>query len=340
MEMGFPPPDEAMGIYRRTPTSKLLDAGLSKEKIPVIDKEQALLPALYMDHLSEARSLIADAISSSREETRDRYIFEMIYLANKIIMADYCPLNEVEGLKRSIENASAITSLGLAAAVRGQKKQAREVLENSNAETLFAIGYNLILDQKARLREILNRVDLTMIPGHLSRYVDGLMKKRPLFGNIEFSDMEQLKEVTLDIDRIGAMATLMEQLGWSRDQERLSGTNTDVDTDMEAVVITAIAVNAVKGELFFRPLHLAELREFIGKASKMASGGRRLLAPEFRKSLTSFLQSLETSLDKVLLADIESLILNRIEEELAGLKKVEDLDPRFISCFVVNLTTG
>ncbi len=337
MEIGFPPPDEAMGIYRRIKPGKILDSGLKKEKVPVMDEDRSLLPALYMDHLAENRSLIAAAIAESTPETRDRLVFEMIYLANKVIMADYRPLNELGELKLSIDKASAITSLGLAAAVREQQRSVHEVIENTNAETLFSFGYNMILDQKSRFKEILFQIDLAMIPAHLCSFTEGLIKKRPLFGNEEFSNIEQLDKVTHDMDMIEAMVILMGHLGWSKKSTQLKGTNTYLDTDMEAIILTSLAVNSLKGEQVFRPLHQPELREFVSRATRIASGGKRDLILEFRKNLTSFLQEIDPSLDKGIMTDVASLLLNRLEEELAGLKNLEDLDPRFISCFVVNL---
>ena len=66
MDMGFPPPDEAMSIYQRIQPEKLLSAGISKEKTPVMDKDRGFLPAMYLDHLSRNRGSSGLGESSGR----------------------------------------------------------------------------------------------------------------------------------------------------------------------------------------------------------------------------------------------------------------------------------
>lgn len=336
MEMGFPPPDEAMSIYQRVQPKKLLATGINKNKVPIMDRERDLLPALYLDHLEENTSLIASSMGKASPEDRERFTFEMIYLANKVVMADYRPLNEVETLKSSIEKASSVTSLGLAVAMRDQGRTAREVIAAMNAETLFSLGYNMIVEQKNRLKQVLAGIELSMIPNRLSGFVEGLMKKRPLYGNEEFSRIEQLEEVTWNIDRITAMADIMERLGWD-DGLELDGTNTGADIDMESVILTSLAINSLTGETAFRALSHEELARFVKLATRVDAAGLRTVVPELRQGLAGFLSGIEPSADGTLMEDIADLLLQRLEEELSGIRKLEDLDPRFITCFVVRL---
>lgn len=335
MEMGFPPPDEAMSIYRRAQPKKLLNAGISKAKVPIVDEEQEFLPALYMEHLSENTGLIVETLREAPAETRERFIFEMIYLANKIIMADYRPLNETDGMKDSIGKASSLTSLGLAVAMKAQSRTAREVLEAMNAEILFSLGYNSVQDQKSRLKQLLQHTPLAMIPENLTGFVEGLMKKRPLYKTEEFSSIEQLDEVTRDIDRIEAMAVLMGSLGWEKARDIALDTNTGQSPDMEAVILTSLALNSLAGESSFEPLDRRQLTDFVGKATVVDSSGRRLLNHTFRDNLILFLGSLGTQLSEDLIRDAADILMKRFEEELSGIADLEEIDPRFIACFVV-----
>jgi hypothetical protein len=337
MEMGFPPPDEAMSIYQRIQPKKLLDTGIRKEKTPVIDKDQSFLPAMYLDHLSRNEGLIVSGLTESSPETRERFVIEMIYLANKVVMADYLPLNEIDELKRSIDKASSITSLGLASAMKMHGRSAREVLETTNAETLFSLGYNMVQDQKSRLKQILGRIEQSMIPEGLNDFIEGLMKKRPLFRKEEFSAIEQLEEVTWKIDMIESLASVMDRIGWDREGIDLKGTNTGSAPDLEAVILTSLAINSLKGEAAFRPLDRQELTDFIEKATGTEPSGRRFLAPGFRQDLAAFLRSLGTPLGEDLIEDTADTLLKRLEEELSGIADIERLEPRFITCFVVQI---
>ncbi len=338
MEMGFPPPDEAMSIYRRIRPGKLVNAGVSKEKVPIIDRESDLLPALYMDHLAENRDLIVSTMAEASPETKERFIYEMIYLANKIIMADYKPLNDVSTLKSSIEKASSLTSLGLAVAMKESGKQAKEVLETINAETLFSLGYNSLLDQKSRLKEILRTIDLSMIPTGMSGFVEGFMQKRPLFGTEEFSTLDQLEEVTRGIDMIEYMAQVLESLAWDKGSASLKGTNTGSSVDLEAVLLTSLVNNAVSQSSVFIPVNLADLVSFLKKVSVGKRSGKRELVPEFRQNLRSFLSSLQKEARRDLVDDLAEILIKRFDDELSGILEPEDLDPRYITCFVVRIS--
>lgn len=337
MEMGFPPPDEATSIYQRMQPERLLDTGVSKEKTPVIDKDQIFLPAMYLDQLSRSKGLIASGLNESSPETRERFVVEMIYLANKVVMADYLPLNDIDELKRSIDKASSITSLGLAAAMKANRRSAREVLQTTNAETLFSLGYNMIQGQKSRIKQILHHVEPSMIPEGLNDFIEGLMKKRPLFKKEEFSSIEQLEEVTGKIDRIEALVSVMDRIGWEREDVDLTRTNVGSALDIEAVILTSLAINSLKGETAFHALERQELTDFIAKATLLGPSGRRSLVPDFGLDLTAFLRNLGTPLEEDRLEDTAQILVKRFEEELSGIADVKRLDPRFITCFVVEI---
>lgn len=337
MELGFPPPDEAVGIYRRVQSHKLLNEGLSREKIPLMDKEQGLLPALYLDHLSQNTGLIVSSLNEASKETRERFVVEMIYLANKVVMADYRPLNEVEELKNSIDKASSLSSLGLAVAMKTRGASAREIIETMNAETLFALGYNVILDQQIRLRQIMRTIDINLIPEELSAHAEGLLKKRPLYKDREFSSIEQLDEVTHTVDMIEALAAIAERLNWKGRTESFRGTNTGSAFDLETVILTVLAVNFHDRSTDFRPLSIRELTEFIAAVTSSSASGKRSAIPEFRRNLVEFLGSLAPGLQEKTIEDTAGILLRRFEDEFSGIGRLEELDPRFITCLVVKV---
>ena len=336
MEMGFPQPDEAISIYQHIRPERLLNQGIIKEKVPLINKRLNMLPTIYLEQFSQERGLLVTELEKTSSETRQRFLYEMIYLANKIIMADFRPLNNSDEIKHSMEKASSLASLGLSIAMKEKGVSADAVLSEINAETLFSLGYNMIYEQQRRLRLLLNDVEVSMIPERLKGYAEGLLKKRPLFKDKEYSRIEDLEEVTRFVDKIETMARIMSALEWEDQIPNLAGTNTGANLDMETVILTSLAVNATTQRSSFRPLTAAELTTFLSQATRLKDGVR-ISAPTFMNDLQTYLLGLNSTLDRALMADTASSLTARMEDEIGGLGDLDQLDPRFISCFTVNI---
>ena len=336
MEMGFPQPDEAISIYQHIRPERLLNQGIIKEKVPIINKRLNMLPTIYLEQFSQERGLLVTSLEKTSSETRQRFLYEMIYLANKIIMADFRPLNNSDEIKHSMEKASSLASLGLSIAMKEKGVSADAVLSEINAETLFSLGYNMIYEQQRRLRLLLNDVEVSMIPERLKGYAEGLLKKRPLFKDKEYSRIEDLEEVTRFVDKIETMARIMSALEWEDQIPNLAGTNTGANLDMETVILTSLAVNATTQRSSFRPLTAAELTTFLSQATRLKDGVR-ISAPTFMNGLQTYLLGLNSTLDRALMADTASSLTARMEDEIGGLNDLDQLDPRFISCFTVNI---
>jgi hypothetical protein len=336
MEMGFPSPDEAIDVYRHIRPEKLLNQGIIRDKTPVITRHLHMLPAVYLEQFSQGASLLVATLRKTTEETRERFIYEMIYLANKLVMADYRPLNDSEGVRLSMEKAGSLATLGLSVAIREKGLPAQDVLNSINAETLFSLGYNMVYVQQRRLRLLLNDIERTMIPEHMRELADGLLQKRPLYRSREFSGIEELDEITLFMDRLEAMAGIMAHLNWEDRIPDLANTNTGAGLDMENIILTSLAVNTVSKETGFRPISRDELMGFLSKATRL-EGGMRLVYPAFREQLPSHLKALDTSLGRGLAEDIAGALTARLEEEAGGIKVLSSLEPRFITCLIVRL---
>ena len=336
MEMGFPPPDEAVSIYQHIRPEKLLDLGIRKEKTPVITKHLHMLPAVYLDHFSQKKDIIIQALDKANPEIQERFLYEMIYLANKIVMADFKPLNEMGEIKHSMEKASSLTSLGLSVAMRKKGLSAEAILDTINAETLFTLGYNMIYEQQRRLKLLLQEIESTMLPENLREHVDGLLEKRPLYKGKDFSTIEELEEVKGFIDRMEAMASIMSHIEWEDQIEYLSGTNTGASLDMETIILTSLAALSIEKKARFRPLELHELLRFLSSTTHLEAG-KRSMVPTFKDDLAAYLLAIDNSLEEAMARDIASLLISRIEDEISGIGNIELLDPRFITCFTVKI---
>jgi hypothetical protein len=336
MEMGFPPPDEALSIYQHIKREKLLNQGIIEEKTPIIDEHLHMLPTVYLEHFSQGKGLLVKALAGTSQKTKDRFVYEMIYLANKIVMADFKPLNEITEIKHSMEKAASLTSLGLSVAIRDKGLPAETILSTMNAETLFSLGYNTIYEQQRRLKLFLKEIEMPMIPERFREYLDGLLKKRPLFKDREFATLEELEEVKITIDRIETMAVLMDHLGWEDQIGLLSGTNIGANIDMENIILTALASGSSAQGNRFRPLERREVLDFLKRATQVTAGKRGTVL-DFRMDLKAYLHRIADSLDQSTVDDIANQLIFRLEEEMSGILDLDSLDSRFITCFTVNL---
>jgi hypothetical protein len=337
MEMGFPPPDEALSIYQHIKREKLLNQGILEEKTPVINKHLHMLPAVYLENFSHGRGLLVKALANTGEGTKERFVYEMIYLANKVIMADFKPLNEMEEIKHSMEKATSLTSLGLSVAMREKELPAETILATMNAETLFSLGFNVIYEQQRRLKLLLKEIDQSIIPESLRDHIDGLLRKRPLYKDRDFSSLEELEDVTRSIDRMVTMAGLIAHLHWEDQIRSLSGTNIGVNLDMENIILTSLAVGSSDRKTSFRPLDRRELIDFLSSITHV-SDGKRVTNQGFKKDLADHLSSIHDSAVQSMIEDIAFLLISRIEDEIGGILDLDTLDARFITCFTVRLT--
>jgi len=336
MELGFPRPEDALDVYRRVSLDTLLDQGIRKDKTPVVTKHLHMLPDRYIDQFSKAPSVLAEALERANEPTRERFIYEMVYLTNKVVMADYKPLNDAEALRASMEKAGSLCTLGLHVAVRTRGVDGDTVLATTNAETLFSLGYNSVLAVQQRLKRVLDDVERSMLPERVRDIADGLLRKRPLYKEREFSSLEELDEVNREMDRLEAMAAMAKSVDWERSIPELARTNTGAAIDVEAVILTVSAVNSLSGGTMFRPITRDELSGFLTRAT-VGREKRRAIKDTFRRHLAAYLSSLAPKIDGGLCKDIADILCDRLAEEVGGIADIPSLDPRFITCLCVRL---
>ena len=96
-----------------------------KEKVPIINKHMHMLPTVYLEQFSQGRGLLVNSLEKTSSETQERFLYEMIYLANKVLMADFKPLNNSNEIKHSMEKASSLATLGPSIAMKEKGRRQR-----------------------------------------------------------------------------------------------------------------------------------------------------------------------------------------------------------------------
>lgn len=141
-DLGFPPSDEAMRIYRFiAPKDR---ARLDADPRP-LDVEAWRLP-IWLPGLPDTRSAQHRVFRAAGEldaEERRAFFYAFVGLSNKVAVADRLPLSEAESTPRAIEKAARLASAGLAHVATESGLPDATVLRRVSVERLFAVGANL-----------------------------------------------------------------------------------------------------------------------------------------------------------------------------------------------------
>jgi hypothetical protein len=141
-DLGFPPWDDAIGIYR------FLDASgrraLPTDEQPLAVEEWALpvwLPQL--PEMGGPGDRIFRAIAQLGESERRASFYAFVALANRIAVADRMPLGDAASTPAAIAKAARFASGGLAFLASEHGLADAEVLRRASIEHLFRVGANL-----------------------------------------------------------------------------------------------------------------------------------------------------------------------------------------------------
>jgi hypothetical protein len=334
MELGFPSPDEAHAVYRRMPIERILGRGLRTDHMPRFGQEDYYIPALYQDEIK--KGVLVETLSSEVDvDILRRFSFELVYLANKVIMADSQPLNDAQAIRASLKKVMSFTALGLALAGRIRSQTIQSLLENMDAESLFTLGYNAVREQQQRLKDCLAGVPEHMIPPEHREITDALLAKPTDKAAQAWDSTERFDAAVAMIDHLKTLRSIIRHVPWKG--HTLNDTNIDTQgLDMQNILLTALAVNLSTGDLTFRPLSSAEFKAFIDRTTTLC-GAVRHCRPGLMQDLATLLSALDPDIPADLIQSTAAGLIKRWEDEISGLRTSSRFDPRYLTCLVVRL---
>ena len=145
-DLGFPPWDEAMALYRHLPPA---ERGRIDSRAAPLDVAEWHLP-VWIPSLPagrESRHRIFQSIADLEPEERRAAFYAFVAVANKIAVADRMDLSDAETINGAIEKAAIWMSRGLDLVTEENALAPVEVLRSVALERLFTVGANL--DPKA-----------------------------------------------------------------------------------------------------------------------------------------------------------------------------------------------
>ena len=141
-DLGFPPWDEAMSIYRYLRPEQR--ARVPKDARPLAVGEWHL--PVWMPGLPSGpagQHPIFDAIAGLEPEERRSCFYAFVALSNKVAVADAMELSDADSTPRAIDKAARFASAGLDFVAAEQGIEPIEVLRAVTVEHLFNVGANL-----------------------------------------------------------------------------------------------------------------------------------------------------------------------------------------------------
>jgi hypothetical protein len=142
-DLGFPPWEEAMSIYRHLPPDQT--AALPSDEAPLAPASRWQLP-VWMPRLpanADQSGLLFRTIAALEEDERRTAFHALVALANKIAVADRMPLSDSESTPRAIEKAARFASAGLEFLAKQHGLDPIEILRRAPLDRLFRVGANL-----------------------------------------------------------------------------------------------------------------------------------------------------------------------------------------------------
>ena len=321
-ELGFVPTDEALSVYRRQKPEKLLQAELDERLVPRIEAGAWHLPTVYRP---ADGSLLAQALGELEGAQRERLGFELVYLVNKLIMADFKPLNSSDELKEAVAKAAGLIAIGLDAASCHKGLETAQVLNGMNVEQLFSLGYNLILDEQQHYKNL--KIERDLLPPAERELIEGLLRKRPLFGQRDFETPGDLQNLRAALARLEALKLLTADLAWQALDLSATNLGGPEGLDLENLALTMLALNALGADAGFRPLLAEEFQRFAGR---VIAGGK--LKTGFSADLSALIGA--RGVDATVAGGLGASLSARLGGEIAALDPAT-AEARFVTALIV-----
>lgn len=353
-EKGFLPYEEAVGIYQ---AMKVDDLKKQAFKFISKDPDRKLffpVPLAHVGILEKENYFTAALKRIEMDEALEQIQTEFAGLCNQIVSADQKTIRERNELKGIVEKACGYLNIGLEKLTEetGQRDTNRcaALIQNYPLSSIFRVGFGLALDLKWRAERWLKKswfdskgLLLSFWGEERMGVLGGLLIKKPLFydnyrtGELyrEFISMNDIEETGNILDEIIAFDELFSLISIPPDPVA-NGFLT-----YKSFLLTLWARHYLGLSDRLLPLTLDEFKRFF--EDLWADKNRpRKTSISMKESFLGWLSG-KTGLshDEISLKLGQSLenLFNEIESEY-GKVCIEDLDPRYVHLFLINIQKG
>jgi len=348
-EKGFLAFEEAIGIYQHlSPRTLLEDRREIRKTVTEPDPLQPIplsTALLIQEQDLFHRSL--KHIEGSR--SLERLQIEFAGMCNQIISADGFEVRDREALASVVRKACGYLDIGLQQLGGGAPSKAAGVIEKYPLDQIFRVGYGAGLELKWKAEKWLKNswfvtqaFGLTFWGDQWEGVLEGLLRKRPLFytslsdGELyrEFKDLSDIETCHKALDEMAAIDRLLSlvlaraPIAAPRGYQPLRWMN---------LLLTSWARDHLGLSEEIAPLETDQLRAFFGDLWEQGKTPASL-DPNMRRSFIDWLVG-RTGLAAHDLQDQVGTTIDTLLKELEneyGPVSIQDLDPRYVSHFLVS----
>ena len=346
-EHGYPPFEEALAIY--APPG-------GRAEPPVIpapaDPDGLPAPRSPLRASGGVMARLAADLDRLPEGLRERALYEIVAVANRVLVADGGDTGDPGAHRAALDKAAATVALALEARVARALSPLADVLERTPVVELFREGHARVAQARVEAERLLSagwprgrREALELMDPPAGQRVAALLERRPAYLELaaegrgrlrEFRTLGEIEETRAAV-ALTAVAgrVLVEHLGL--DVERVLALEPDgAPRHLGTFLLTLLAWHAARGAWRGDPLSPAVARDFLRQvASRRAAPAG---APE--RALEALLRGLTARLalaerEVALLRIFGHAALERLAAECGDLDPERDIDPRFVSCLVI-----
>lgn len=278
-ERGIPEFKEAMGIYSP------LDAETLKLKLPSLEELPSsrfkLSPRYSLAHLDETL-FFTQCLGALKNESRlETLRWELVCLANKVIVADGYALSSKDMRQRALGKTRGYINMGLELGAAGDLKKGVALLGQVWMQSLYQVGYEqlrqirsaasaFINENGSYVEHFISAVDKERLGALVFRFPQVAEKVQDSFNWRDLKSMKDVEVVNKFLARWKFYSRFARQaLGLSESkflslQDESDGSDTREPTSLLTLVSTALAHYVLFKRLSCEPLGEIAVKSFLG----------------------------------------------------------------------------
>ncbi len=348
-EHGFPVWEESLSIYAQ-PTRTVTPA----QPPPADDPDSAPAPRAALRVLA-GKGLLPAVVERLEGPTGDAVLQQFAALANRILVADSLDAGDLDSHAAAVEKAAAYVGIALAARGAATPADAERVIASYPLVELFREGYGRAAALAERAHRLVttgwasaapDALDLLDVP--IRPRIQGLLRPRPLYYEPstkgknspyrEFRSLEEIEETRVSVDLAEVLGRiLVDRMGLDVRHvlsARMPGSGEP--PRFSTLFLTLMAWHAARGNLSGAPVPADVAATFVRNVASHRTAPAEAPASALEVLLTRL--AAEASLDPREVSALRAFLracLDRLEEECGALDPAAGIDPRYVSCLLI-----
>ncbi|MBI4114968.1 MAG: hypothetical protein HY447_00155 [Candidatus Omnitrophica bacterium] len=354
-ERGFPDPETAHHIFRPLSKSEF-------EKFPrkngkhfyaeVKDDPNVRAPH-YLTFWSEERLFLDEVLLFMREgprEVLEGIEEELAWLSNKLVSCEGIDFASEEKVRRGVNRARSLLSLGLEILSEKDLSRAREVMSERWLEIIFRWGVTSLIDLREKASKIVEthwkgsykpflaflnppyeqlfRGLFQIVPEYFDISIQGEPEPLRDFRNLQ--DLSRTQQAILQIERIHEF--LSKEFPYLFHRLNLAARQGEHKVSLFSLLGTIFAHFVIQGKVSIEPLSEKEVLSFL-KEGFTEKASQKTLSKELKEKFLSYLSPHQ---ERDSMRPFLALALENMEQELARLDPSYGVDSRFIECLHIS----